>query len=1202
MDRRRNFTIACLTLCLALAASPVLGQYSVQIGIKQTSGRWQDTLLAGENNILTVSITNPAPVASYVIPLKILAQTFGAFTKADTTNDAGVTYVNRMANPGNPFTQRIVNSNGVNLLTPDSLLFGAVEFGSNNLVAGTGIVLEYVLKTNPQVGSVRIDTALIPPSNRLSFSLPDGTEINNVAFNANPVFPVVLRVPNGGPTAINPANVTSHFGSLLTRTVTGTDPENNALTFKQVCGPGTTTGAGVWTWTPLCGQVGTHQVCVTVSDLNHFDWDTAYFQVTVTQDPPTLTCTDKTIHYGQTLDFMVAGADDGCPSPIKFYKISGPGNLNQNTGRFVYMPQCIDKGLHIVELGVTDGHDSVECEFTIAVTNTKPVINCPPNFSAGVNDTVKFQLGVSDADGDPLTCSLISFTKLSGPTPGGPNFPPTLSGGCLFTWPTSDALNDDDFGVWEVQMRVDEPCDSDFCTFEIEITPNRPPQCTPPPNFSVPFSEGDAAAHFGSFDPDGDPVTITQISGPGSMDAAGTWTWVGFGCNDRGTYQICAVVADSAFPQGDTCCFSVTITQSAPDIPCRDTAVHAGAGSLSMSFAALNDGCPATPVRYYKISGVGQIDSVTGLYTLTGLPAFDCGDLGLQNVKIRATDGEKADTCNFTINVFNNKPTFECLLFGDTLEHPTDRVFVHESNPDDPDGDALTALFIQSFVKLSGPPGGPNHAPTINPTGKVTWVTDTTNSLDLGLWRLVLEARDTCSIARCTLLVRVVHNRPPFCISGNTAGHVGDTAHGAVLGFDPDNDSLIFTQISGPGSFFVAENAARWNWLTTCTDLGVHQVCFTVGDKKFPHRDTCCFNVTVFENAPAIFCSTQTVHYGNTLNYFIPHNDDDCPVSATWSLLSGPGSLDPVTGEYVLPTSCGIKGTHSVTVALSDGVRADTCTFDVAVTNNAPFVSCPPDQMGIKVGASVNLNIPFGDVDGDPTTITLVLFQKLGGINFNPPNNPPTLSPSGMFSWNTNFLNDNDVATWLVIVRAKEFCDSSFCSFRIEILPNLAPECSGPSDYDGGCDTLHTQNFPTTDDENDPITYTKILGPGTVSPSGVWSWTPPCDSSGVWEVCVKVGDFLHPNADTCCFMFSVCAVAERGDVNGNGISNSEDIIYLVNYIFKGGTMPFGPYTADMNCDGVPNAGDIITLVNYVFKSGALPCNTCTSPMYPGLGP
>jgi hypothetical protein len=1201
MDRRRTLHIAFMAMALVSMTVPALAQYQVRVGIKPTSGRWQDTLLAGETNTLTVSITNPVPVASYVIPLLFKAQTYSAFAKASTGGDAAVTYVNRLATPGNPFTVRSVNVLGVNQISPDSILFGAVEFGSNYMPAGTGIVLEYPLTINPQVGSVRIDTAFLPPSNRLSFSLPDGSEINNVAFNSNPVFPVVLRTPNGGPVCNPATNITSHFGVLLSKVITATDPESNPLTFKQVCGPGSTTAAGTWTWTPGCAQVGTQQVCVTVSDLNHFDWDTCKFDVTVTQSPPTLSCTNQSVHYGDTLDFLINGSDDGCPSSIKFFKTSGPGTLNASTGRFVYTPLCADKGMKLVEVGVTDGHDTLRCEFTINVTNSAPVINCPANFSAGINDTVKFQLAASDPDGDPITCSLISFTKLSGPTGGGPNFPPTLSGGCLFTWPTSNASNDDDFGAWEVRLRVDEPCDSAFCTFEIEITPNRPPQCTAPGNVSVHWSAGTAAAQFTWFDPDGDSTTITQISGPGSTNASGLWTWSGFGCANRGVYEVCAVVADSAFPQGDTCCFRVTIVQDAPALHCRDTAVHTGSGPITMSFATTDDGCPGNPVRYHKISGRGSIDSITGLYTLISLtPDFACGDLGDYPVTIQATDGELTSTCDFIVRIYNHPPMFQCPMYDDTLEHVSNRVFTYNSQLSDPDGDAFTQVIVWSFTKLSGPAGGPTHAPTISSTGVVTWVTDPTTSADLGTWRMILQARDSCAQSRCSLLVSVVHNRPPYCLSGNSAGHQGDTARGAVLGIDLDKDPLTFRQLSGPGSFIVDEDVARWKWLTTCTDVGTYQVCFTVSDPVFHDADTCCFNVTIYETPPVVNCSTQYVHYGDTLRYDIPREDDACPQAATWTLLSGPGSIDAVTGRYTLPTECADVGTHPVTVRLYDGVRADTCTFDVHVTNTPPFAECPPDQMGLKVGVTVNLNIPFGDADGDPTNISLVLFQKLGGANFNPPNNAPTLSPAGVFNWVTNFNNLNDVATWLVEVRAKEFCDSALCSFRIEILPNEAPLCSGPSDYEGGCDTVHTQPFLATDEENNPITYTRIVGPGLVSAAGVWTWKPPCDSGGLYQVCVTVGDFLHPQADTCCFRFSVCAVSERGDVNGNGVANSEDIIMMVNFMFKGQQMPFGPYTADMNCDGVPNASDIITLVNYVFKSGAIPCNACTSPLYPGL--
>ena len=73
-----------------------------------------------------------------------------------------------------------------------------------------------------------------------------------------------------------------------------------------------------------------------------------------------------------------------------------------------------------------------------------------------------------------------------------------------------------------------------------------------------------------------------------------------------------------------------------------------------------------------------------------------------------------------------------------------------------------------------------------------------------------------------------------------------------------------------------------------------------------------------------------------------------------------------------------------------------------------------------------------------------------------------------------------------------------------------------------------------------------------------------------------------------------CAITLSGDVNNNGTITSADIIYLVNYVFKGGAAPL-PCAAngDVNCSGTITSADIIYLVNYVFKGGAAPCNICT---------
>lgn len=73
-----------------------------------------------------------------------------------------------------------------------------------------------------------------------------------------------------------------------------------------------------------------------------------------------------------------------------------------------------------------------------------------------------------------------------------------------------------------------------------------------------------------------------------------------------------------------------------------------------------------------------------------------------------------------------------------------------------------------------------------------------------------------------------------------------------------------------------------------------------------------------------------------------------------------------------------------------------------------------------------------------------------------------------------------------------------------------------------------------------------------------------------------------------------CPVLITGDVNTDGVITSADIIYLVNYVFKGGAPPKPcPAAGDVNCDGVVTSADIIYLVSYVFKGGNPPCDVCT---------
>lgn len=61
-----------------------------------------------------------------------------------------------------------------------------------------------------------------------------------------------------------------------------------------------------------------------------------------------------------------------------------------------------------------------------------------------------------------------------------------------------------------------------------------------------------------------------------------------------------------------------------------------------------------------------------------------------------------------------------------------------------------------------------------------------------------------------------------------------------------------------------------------------------------------------------------------------------------------------------------------------------------------------------------------------------------------------------------------------------------------------------------------------------------------------------------------------------------------GDVNNDETINILDIIFLIDYKFKGGPAPENPAAADVNIDAAVNILDIIYLIDYKFKGGSAP--------------
>ena len=62
----------------------------------------------------------------------------------------------------------------------------------------------------------------------------------------------------------------------------------------------------------------------------------------------------------------------------------------------------------------------------------------------------------------------------------------------------------------------------------------------------------------------------------------------------------------------------------------------------------------------------------------------------------------------------------------------------------------------------------------------------------------------------------------------------------------------------------------------------------------------------------------------------------------------------------------------------------------------------------------------------------------------------------------------------------------------------------------------------------------------------------------------------------------------RGDVNRDWVIDLGDVLYLINYLYKGGPAPDPLWTGDCTCDGTIDLGDVLHLINYLYKGGPAP--------------
>ncbi|KPL03279.1 MAG: hypothetical protein AMJ73_07500 [candidate division Zixibacteria bacterium SM1_73] len=94
------------------------------------------------------------------------------------------------------------------------------------------------------------------------------------------------------------------------------------------------------------------------------------------------------------------------------------------------------------------------------------------------------------------------------------------------------------------------------------------------------------------------------------------------------------------------------------------------------------------------------------------------------------------------------------------------------------------------------------------------------------------------------------------------------------------------------------------------------------------------------------------------------------------------------------------------------------------------------------------------------------------------------------------------------------------------------------------------------------------------------------DSNNVYVTGASIGNGANYDFATTKYVEFLC-----GDVNTDGLIDLDDVVYLMNYLFRDGPPPVPILQAgDVNLDGVINSADVVFLINYLFKGGPPPCS------------
>ncbi|MDP3850184.1 MAG: Ig-like domain-containing protein [Luteolibacter sp.] len=575
---------------------------------------------------------------------------------------------------------------------------------------------------------------------------------------------------------------------------------------------------------------------------------------------------------------------------------------------------------------------SSEISYLVPVT---PIANQAP-VAAGQSVTttedsvVAIVLSASDANGDPLSYSIVNSPGLG-----------TLSGSApnLTYTPKADVNGQDSFTF----RASDGKLNSNTATISINITAaNDAPVATAQ---AVATAAGKALAILlTASDKDGDLLSYAIVSSPAKGTLSGTapnLTYTpnaGAGGSDSFTFR-----ASDGKLISNTATISINITSATNSAPVAAAQTVSTTEDTAVAIRLSASDANGDPLTFGIVSSPAKGTLSGSVTNLTYTPKADVN--GSDSFTFRVNDGKAySNTATVTINIaaVNDVP----VAVAKTVNATEDTAVAIVLAASDKDGDALT------YGIVSAPGNGTlsGSAPNLTYTPKAD-----ANGADSFTYR-ASDGKEYSATVTVSITIQAVNDAP--IATAQTVSTTVDKALAIVLAAsDKDGDPLTYSIVSSPSKGTLSGTAPNLTYTPKAGASGSDSFTFRASDGKL-NSNTANVSITftsVANTAPVAASKAVSTAADKPLSIILTASDaNDDPL--TYRIVSSPskGTLSGTAPNLTYTPKAGASGSDSFTFRASDGkVNSNTATVSITLTA-PPAVTddeLPAPWLEAKIGA-----------------------------------------------------------------------------------------------------------------------------------------------------------------------------------------------------------------------------------------------------------